>query len=82
MRILDAEVARWSELSVEQLLDELQQEKAYQVESGTKKLQVEVQLVEDTADYIHVVVSVDDGTPPHSLRPATQGFIKKKNEAA
>ena len=80
-RVLDVEVTRWSEMSCDQLINELHEEKNYRVEADTKQFQVEVQLIENTTDYIHVVLSVDDGSLPESIFPATRGFIKKKSEA-
>jgi hypothetical protein len=76
--ILDQEAARWSEISAEQLLNELAEEKNYQVESNGKTYQLEVQLLEDKADYVHVLVSVDDGRLPYSIKPLCHGFIQKK----
>ena len=80
--ILDAEVTRWSAMPCAQLMEELHEAKAYQVDANARRFQVEVDLVEDTADYLHVVVSVDDGSLPWSIFPVTRGFIKKKGENA
>jgi hypothetical protein len=79
-RVLDAEVARWSEIPCEQLVKDLHEEKAYHVDAGARQFQVEVTLVENTADYVHVVVSVDDGRLPWSICPVTRGFITKKGK--
>jgi hypothetical protein len=51
---------------------------AYEVEFGSKKYQVEVELLENTAECIHVAVSVDDGSLPDSLFPLTSSFIRHK----
>jgi ribosomal protein L29 len=48
-KVLDAEVARWSEMSWEQLVTELREVRAYQVELESKRYQVEVQLLENTS---------------------------------
>lgn len=77
-KILDAEVARWSGMSPEQLITELREAQEYQVEVESKQYQVEVQLVENTADYVHIIVSVDDGSFLGSIVPLTDGFIKRK----
>jgi len=74
--ILDQEVARWSELSAEQLANDLPEEKNYQIESNGKTYQIEVQLLENKNDYVHVLVSVDDGRFPYSS--LSSGFIQKK----
>jgi hypothetical protein len=76
--ILDREVACWSEMTAEQLLNELAEERNYPVESGGKTYRVEVQLLEDRADYVHVLVSVDDGRLRYSIKPLCRGFIQKK----
>ena len=65
-------------MSVEELLSQLNDEQVYEVERDSKKYQVEVELLEDTATYIHVLVAVDDGRLPASLRPATDSFICAK----
>jgi hypothetical protein len=49
-KILDTEVARWSEMSWEQLITEMHEVRAYQVELESKRYQVEVQLLENTAN--------------------------------
>jgi hypothetical protein len=39
---------------------------------------VEVELLENTETYLHVMVAVDDGTLPASMLPLTGTFIRKK----
>jgi hypothetical protein len=63
-RVLDMEVKRWSEMSPEQLITELAEVQNYEVESGGKRYQFEVQMLENESDYVHVDVSVDDGRLP------------------
>ena len=79
-RVLDAEVAHWSRMPWAQLVTELQEVRAYQVQVESKPYQVEVELLENTQDYVHVIVAVDDGTLPKSLMPLTHSFLKEKNE--
>lgn len=81
-KILDAEVERWSKMSCEQLLSELEDIKAYTVDDDSKTYQVEVQLLENTDSYLHVMVAVDDGHLPASFRPATDTFIRQKEPPA
>ena len=78
-KILDAEVNRWSALSWDQLLSELREPRAYEIENHSGQYQVEVQLLENTADYLNVAVSVDDGTLPASIVPATRTFLRVKH---
>ena len=77
-KILDSEVKRWSALSSEQLASRLQELQAYEVEFDSKKDQVEVELLENTEQYLHVVVAVDDGSLPVSISPVTHSFIRQK----
>ena len=77
--VLDREVARWSRMSCEELASELREEQTYEIEVESKRYQVEVQLLENTNLYVHVCVSVDDGSLLRSISPSTTGFIKQKN---
>jgi hypothetical protein len=79
-RVLDAEVARWSAMSCEQLLSALQDLQAYEMEWDSRPYQVEVQLLENTPEYLHVMVAVDDGSLPASIVPLTQSFIRRKTQ--
>ena len=76
--VLDAEMKRWSAKSCEELLAELPEEKCYEVDFEGKTHQVEVQILENTESCVHVVVSVDDGSLPASLRPLSESFIRQK----
>lgn len=78
-KILDAEVQRWSALSAEQLIAELREHQEYEVEADSKKFQVEVEILENTATYLNVIVAVDDGTLPASIRPESRTFLVPKN---
>lgn len=76
--MLDSEVQRWSVMSCEQLVSELHDLQAYEVELDSKKYQVEVELLENTDKYVHVMVAVDDGSLPASISPLTSTFIRSK----
>ena len=65
-------------MSCEKLIAELHNVRAYEVEVESKQYQVEVQLLENTDTYVHVVVGVDDGSLPASIAPLTRSFIRKK----
>jgi hypothetical protein len=80
-KVLDVEVTRWSGKSPEHLINELREIRTYQVEAGSKQYQVEVELLENTEDYVHVTVGVDDGSFGRSVVPLTHSFIKQKGEA-
>jgi hypothetical protein len=77
-KVLDSEVKRWSAMSCDQLASELRDQQSYQVEFDSKQYQVEVQLLENTEQYLHVMVGVDDGSLPASLLPLTETFIRQK----
>ena len=77
-KVLDAEVRRWSAMSSEQLVAKLDDLQVYEIEFGSKTYQVEVELLENTDRYLHVMVSVDDGSLPASLLPATNTFVREK----
>ena len=65
-------------MSSDELLSKLRDVQAYEVERDSRTYQVEVELLEDTDTYVHVVVGVDDGTLPASILPVTTSFIVKK----
>ena len=77
-RVLDRELRRWSAMTPEQLAAASDEERIYEVELDSKTHQVEVEILEDTEEYLHVVIAVDDGSLPASLRPEAQSFICKK----
>jgi len=76
--VLDAEMKRWSAKSCTELVAELGQVQAYQVEFDGKKYTIEVQLLENTDKYVHVGMDVDDGSIPASFRPLSSSFIRQK----
>lgn len=78
--VLDAESARWSAKSYDQLKAELAEEQAYEVQFEGKSYTVEVIVIENTEQYLHVIISVDDGSIPASFCPLTSGFICRKPE--
>jgi hypothetical protein len=77
--ILENELKNWSAMSHEQITSKLpERNECYDVEFQTKKYQVEVDILEDTRDYLHVMISVDDGSLPASLKPVSCSFICQK----
>ena len=77
-KVLDAEVQRWSALSCEDLVSKLHELQAYEVEVDSTTYIVEVELLENTERYVHIMVAVDDGSLPESLAPLTETFIREK----
>ena len=78
-KVLESEMKRWSAKSCSQLISELHDLQAYEVEFDSKKYQVEVELLENTEQYLHVSVAVDDGSLPASISPVTGSFIRQKD---
>ena len=78
-KVLDSEVERWSAKSCEQLVSELRDMQVYEVELDSKKYPVEVEILENTDEYVHVMVAVDDGGLPASIWPLTNTFIRSKS---
>jgi hypothetical protein len=76
--VLDAEVKKWSAKSCAELIAELPDEQAYEIEFGGRNHQVEVRLLENTDKYIHVLVSVDDGSIPASFWPLSSTIVREK----
>jgi len=76
--VLYAESARWKGKGWKKLVFELQEDTVYEVETESRSFQVEVQLLENTNRYIHVCVSLDDGSLPSSLTPMSTSFILNK----
>ena len=78
-KVLDSEVKRWSAMSCSELVSELRDDlQAYQVEFQSKQYNVEVELLENTEQYLHVVVAVDDGSLPASILPLCNSWIVPK----
>jgi len=77
-RVLDVEVRRWSAMTPEQLAAALEEEHVYEVELDSKRYQVEVDMLESTEEYFHVMVAVDDGGLPEAMLPEIESFIRYK----
>ena len=78
-RVLDVETTRWSGKSCEELIATLYEMQIFEVEFESKTFQVEVEMLENTEEYVHVMVAVDDGVLPASIAPATTSFICRKS---
>ena len=73
--VLDAEMRHWSALPYDQLMARLSNADVYEVKHDSRTYQVEIEVLENTENYVHVVLSVDDGSLPASIWPATDSFI-------
>ena len=63
----------WPAKPVQQLLSELKDAQIYQVKFAAKDYTVEVQLLENTDQSIHVSVAVNDETLPAPFRTGSGG---------
>jgi hypothetical protein len=79
-KVLQAELKRWSSMSLDEALAELRTRDVYELVSDSKKYQVEVQLLEDEPEYLHVSIAVDDGSLPASIHPQSASFICRKTQ--
>jgi len=77
--LLDAEVGEWSRKPYSRLLDELSDVAAYQRDGKEGFHQFEVQMVEREPDYVHVIVSIDDGSFSRSMSPLSRSFIVNRD---
>jgi hypothetical protein len=78
-RVLALELEQWAAKPWSQLLHELADGNvAYEVAHDSKTYQVEADLLENTPEYVHVSVAVDDGSLPESIQPASKSFICRK----
>ena len=80
-RVLEIEKRRWSAKSWAELVSDLADGQQYEVEFESKRYQVEVELLENTAQYLHVIVAVDDGSLPASIHPLSATFLRYKDDA-
>ena len=77
--MLEAELKRWKNKSYATLVRELTDEQVYEIAFEDRNYQLEVSILENKETYVHVVVSIDDGSLPASLRPLSESFIKQKS---
>jgi hypothetical protein len=72
-------MTRWSAMSCAELTSQLADVRTHEVEFASKKYQVEVQILENTDDYVHVGFAVDDGHFWPAMRPLSGSFICRKD---
>ena len=77
-KVLQSELSRWSSMSRNDVLAELRTRGVYEVVAESKRYQVEVELLEDTPEYLHLSIAVDDGSLPPSIRPESETFRCRK----
>jgi hypothetical protein len=77
-RVVAIELQRWSAMTPEQLASALNEDRVYEVELDSSTYQVEIEVIESTEEYCHVMIAVDDGSLPASMVPETQSFVCNK----
>jgi hypothetical protein len=77
--VLDAEMRRWSTMCFEELVNELEGARTYETEFESKRYQIDVQLLEKTDDYVHVLIGVMDGTLRSFVAPLNGSFICRRD---
>ena len=78
--VLQTELSLWSGLSCDEVLKQLRARDNYEVAHESKRYQIEVVLLEDTAEYLHISVAVDDGSLLGSIHPESGTFICRKGQ--
>ena len=81
-KVLQAELVRWSSLPWDRVLTELRNRDVYEVVNDHGRFQVEVELVQDTPEYLLINIAVDDGSLPASIIPASESFVTKKTPSS
>jgi hypothetical protein len=79
--VLAGEVKKWSAIPYYQIQSKVRDShECYEVQLNSKKYQVEVEILENTEEYLHVGLSLDDGSLPASIRPVSSSIIVYKGE--
>jgi len=73
--VLDEEISRLAQKTYAELTTSFADVVGYERGDKENYCQFEVQLLEHTPDYVHVCVSVDDGSFIRSFAPVTRGFL-------
>lgn len=81
-KVLDAELLRWSGRLWDQIVADLRDSRAYGAVFELKLYEVEVQILEDTDEHVHVMLSVDDGNLAGSILPLSCTFISRNRGQA
>ena len=77
---LDAETSEWSSKPLQSIVEALRAgELNYDRETASGVVQFAVTLLESKPDYIHVAISVDDGSLRWSTIPLTSSFIARSD---
>jgi hypothetical protein len=78
-KVLEAEMHIWSALPYDELASRLSKATVYELEQDAQNYQIEIEVLENTPEYVHVAISVDDGSVPASFLPVTDSFITKRS---
>ncbi len=73
--LLSQETLLWAEKSPADIVAELAMPQTYQRGAGDSWHELNVTLLESTDDYIHVKISINDGSIVWALKPLTSSFL-------
>lgn len=77
-KVLESQAKLWSAKPCEQLVADLKETRNYEVEADSVVYQVEVILFENSEEYVHVGIAIDDGHLPTSIFPLSDSFIVRR----
>ena len=63
----------------DELISQLQSECVYQIESESTQFHLDVQMLENTDEYVHVMVGIHDGSLGGFISPLSDSFIIRKH---
>lgn len=79
-RCLDHEVATWHRRSYSTLRKDLERLVTYTCGEGSSRYEVEVRLLKNESEYVHVGIAIDDGH--RAYRPLCHSFVVYKEPRA
>ncbi len=73
--LLSEEAMAWAERPYEDIVADLTEARKYSRGSGEDAHNFEIKALESTSEYVHVALSVDDGSLVWSLAPLTMSLL-------
>lgn len=74
-QVLGRELAAWSALTCQELRERVPGGLSYETGAGAGRVQVELEILEDEPEYVHVCVTVSDLSTPLAKQPVSSSFI-------
>lgn len=75
LQALRSEVNQWSSQTSGQLRSQLEETLSYSSKLDDEAYQVQIEVLEDTDTYVHVLVAVDDGSLWRGMNPLSTSFL-------